>query len=82
MSIKNKFSSEVFHARHKMGLTQAQVAEAVSISVRWFQHIEKGDALPSAELTLRLIAFLEIEGKNLKEASPDDPEPDKLLFQA
>lgn len=67
MSIKSKFSSEVFHSRDRKGLTQAQVAEAVSISVRWFQHIEKGDALPSSELMLKIIAFLEIDGKNLKE---------------
>ena len=67
MSIEFYFSGAIFKARTEKGLTQAQVAEGVSISVRWYQTIESGKTLPSAELVIKLIAFLEIDGAKLKE---------------
>lgn len=67
MSIEFYFSGALLKARTEKRLTQAQVAEGVSISVRWYQTIESGRTLPSAELVIRLIAYLEIDGAKLKE---------------
>ena len=65
MLVCKEFADELYHARKSKGLTQAQVAESVRISVRWYQHVEKGDRTPGTNLTLRLIAYLEINGKDL-----------------
>ena len=67
MSIEFYFSGAILKARTEKKLTQAQVAEGVSISVRWYQTIESGKTLPSAELVIKLFAYLEIDGKQLKE---------------
>lgn len=61
------FAKEVSRSRHEKKLIQEQVAEQVNISVRWFQRIESGQRLPSAELMLEIIKLLEIDSKNLKE---------------
>jgi len=67
MYVCKRFADELYHARTARGLTQAQVAESVNISVRWYQHVEKGDRIPGTHLTLLLIAYLEIDGKCLKD---------------
>lgn len=67
MSVKQRFASAVFHAREKMGITQEKAAEALMISVRWYQEIEYGHVLPSAELTLKIVAFYGINGECLRE---------------
>lgn len=67
MSIRTCFAREIYYARTEKNLTQAQAAEMLSISVRWFQKIEKGEVLPSSELTIKIVATLEIDGKRLKE---------------
>lgn len=66
MSINTTFSSKVYHARTDHGFTQQQVAEAVSISVRWFQKIEKGTVLPGSLVMLRLIIFLELDVEDFR----------------
>ena len=67
MKIASKFASELLKARKKYGLTQSEVAEAVSISVRWYQKIESGRKMPSAILALRLVAYLELDVQNLRQ---------------
>ena len=67
MSVKYKFSSKLFHARTKHGLTQQKVAESVSISERWYQRIEKGEYLPGSLVMLRLILLLDIDIEDLRE---------------
>ena len=59
MSLATKFSHEVYLARTRLGLTQQAVADAVSISVRWYQYIENDSH--SADLMLRLIFYLGID---------------------
>ena len=61
MSLNSTISRELFKARTQHGWTQQQVAEAATISVRWYQHIEKGTHLPSTPVMLRLIILLEID---------------------
>ena len=60
-SIKYIFSSAVFHSRDNLGFTQQQVAEAVNISVRWYQRIEKGERFPNSIVFLRIVLFLDID---------------------
>ena len=67
MSIKSKFSKSIYYSRLEREMTQAQAAEALDISVRWYQIIENGRCLPSAELTLKIIAFFGIDGAELRE---------------
>lgn len=67
MLIHYKFSQEIWRCRTELNMTQEQVAEALSISVRWFQYIEAGERIPSGILTLRIIALLGIDGRNLRE---------------
>ena len=66
MSIIFRFAGAIYHARHDRGLTQEEAAEALNISTRWYQKIERGQVLPGTKLALRIIAFFEIEGSKLK----------------
>lgn len=63
--LKQIFSAEVLHHRNHLGLTQSQLADAVSTSLRWIQRIESGAKLPSFFLAIRLILFLEIDANAL-----------------
>ena len=65
MSIFSKFTYVIYHARKEMGLTQADVADGVHVSPRWYQMIEKGIRKPSGKLVLNLISFLRIDGRSL-----------------
>ena len=67
MPINSKFSTEVYHARDAMGYTQRQGAEAVSVSVRWYQRVEKGEKLPGSLVMLRLILFLKLDVETFRE---------------
>lgn len=67
--IQRKFSDIIYHIRTSKKLTQAVVAEQVNISKRWYQRIEKGEVKPSSAVTLRIIAFLEIDSKYLQEGA-------------
>lgn len=61
MLIFHGFAEEVRRSRKRLGLTQEQAAEELSISVRWFQYIEEGHRIPSTSLALQMIALLEMD---------------------
>ena len=67
MPINSKFSTEVYHARDALGYTQREVAEAVSVSVRWYQRVEKGEKLPGSLVMLRLILFFNLDVEKFRE---------------
>lgn len=67
MTIHHRFSEEILRSRTKLGMTQEQAAEALSISVRWYQSIEGGKRIPSSLLILKIIALFGIDGKDLRE---------------
>ena len=67
MTILHRFSEEVLRCRTKLGMTQEQAAEALSISVRWYQYIEEGKRVPGSILTLHIIALFGIDGRTLRE---------------
>lgn len=67
MRMAAKLADELFTARIKLGYTQDEVAEAVSISTRWYQKIESGKTLPGAKTLVRLVLFLDIDIERLRE---------------
>lgn len=67
MPINSKFSTEVYHARDSFGYTQREVAEAVSVSVRWYQRVEKGEKLPGSVVMLRLILLFHLDVEKFRE---------------
>ena len=67
MSIYIKFSKELYRARQRAGFTQAEVAEAVGVSKRWYQCVERGDRLPGALVLLRLILLLHLDVEAFRE---------------
>lgn len=66
-TLKFKFASAILNARTKRGYTQQQVAEATSISVRWYQRIEHGERLPNTMIFLRIAIFLDIDIKEFQD---------------
>lgn len=81
----SKFSSIVYHARVDHGYTQKEVAEAISVTVRWYQRVEKGEKFPGAIALLRLLLFLHIDIEELREevglVVPVRTVPRKALFR-
>lgn len=60
-NLNYKFANMILDARLDKGLTQNEVAEAISVSTRWYQMLESGDKLPGSLTLLRLIFFLELD---------------------
>lgn len=60
LQLRKAFSSRVFEGRNQSGLSQLQLAESMSTSVRWIQRIESGAKLPGFYLAVQLILFLQI----------------------
>lgn len=60
MSLKLKFAKTIFYARRDLKLTQAQTAERADMSVRGYQHLEKGDYEPRLKTAIKLMIALEI----------------------
>lgn len=85
MDLKRKFADSVFKARKELGYTQSAVAEAVSVSTRWYQKIESGRRLPSTTVSFRLILFLHIDLEEFREEVglmvPVSPLPRKTLLR-
>ena len=68
MSFTNTLARELYYARTKAGYSLFQVANAVGISLRWYQYLEKGGHMPSAEVLLQLMILLGIEATDFREA--------------
>lgn len=85
MSLKRKFADSVYKARQELGYTQRAVAEAVSVSTRWYQKIESGRKLPSTTVSFRLVLFLHIDMEEFREEvdllDPVPSFPRKALFR-
>ena len=61
MDLNSKLAETLLQARKQRGWSQEEVAEAVYISTRWYQNIEKGKSIPSGLVLLRLFSLLNIE---------------------
>ena len=67
MSFTTTLARELYYARTKAGYSLIQVANAVGISLRWYQYLEKGGHMPSAEVLLQLMILLGIEATDFRE---------------
>lgn len=61
MSIEFRFASAMYHKRIERGMTQMEAAEALDISLRWYESLENGHAVPSGSLVLKIIVYFQIE---------------------
>lgn len=67
MHLHFKFSGKIVKARLEQGYTQREVADAISVTVRWYQRVEKGERFPGAVVLLRLILFLHLDVEDFRE---------------
>lgn len=67
MKLVYKFASIILNARLDAGLTQSEVAQAISVTTRWYQRLEAGERLPGTLTMLRLILFFDLDISQLKE---------------
>ena len=67
MKMASKFGSSMLQARTALGYTQREVAEAVSVSVRWYQKVESGRGIPSGVTTIRIVLFLHLNLEDIRE---------------
>ena len=67
MKLNQKFAKALYRARTELNYTQDEVAEAVSITKRWYQKLESGIKLPGAVTMLRLILFLNLNIEDFRE---------------
>lgn len=67
MKMASKFGSSMLRARTALGYTQREVAEAVSVSVRWYQKVESGRGIPSGITTIRIVLFLHLDLEDIRE---------------
>ena len=63
MSFKMHFGHDIYHVR----TDKQQVADAVFISLREYQKIEKGEIVPGSEIFLRLVFFLNVNIENYRQ---------------
>ncbi len=61
------FHQMLLQARTAQGYTQEQVAEAVSITPRWYQVLEKEGRLPGTLILVRLQLFLHLDLEPLRD---------------
>lgn len=61
MLIRFKFSSALHNARNSLNMTQAQAAELLGISIRWYQKIESGTSNPNLELMCKLSKYFSLD---------------------
>lgn len=66
-SFKQRFSSDLYHARLQRGLTQQDVAEQASISARFYGYIESGSVLPAVNTFLRLVRLFGLDANGYAE---------------
>lgn len=64
------FSGEVFKRRLQLGFTQAEMAEILDVSPRWYLEIENGRKMPRTELMLQMCRFLGIDMNPIRDVAP------------
>jgi len=67
MEMTSKFACAIWKARTALGYTQGEVAETISVSLRWYQKLESGRKLPGSVTLIRLILFLHLDVEDLRE---------------
>lgn len=72
MSFKLKFSGDLCHARGKMGLTQMQAADRLSMALRTYQYIESGHKTPTLQNFFKLINLFELDANDYRHLFDED----------
>lgn len=67
MSFNLAFSKDIFEARNRCNFTQQQVAEQVGLSLRQYQNVEAGRAIPKTETFLKLVYLFGLDVNNYRE---------------
>ena len=65
-------AEDLINARTEKGLNQMFAAELSNLSVREYQHIEKGLRIPRADHFLRMVYFLDLDVENYREELTGD----------
>lgn len=60
MGIKSVFAKSIYDRRNELGLSQAQVAEMVNISVRGYQKIEGSRVIPNLKTASKIAYELQV----------------------
>jgi transcriptional regulator with XRE-family HTH domain len=75
--LSQQIGTNVRAARHRAGLSQAQVAEAIHVPTLVFSRLERGRLLPSLPTLVGLCGVLRVTvdfilgGKDLEASAPD-----------
>ena len=72
MSFNLLFSKDIFDARTKSNFTQQKTAERVGLSIRQYQNIESGRAIPKTETFLKLVYLFDLDINNYREVITAD----------
>ena len=59
--LAKKFSKILKQKRKERGWSHSDLAEAISVSVRWYQNIESGKVMPNGPVMIRLQILLGID---------------------
>lgn len=73
--MKNK---ELIKARHKMGMTQVQVAEKIGIKASSYQRFESGIRVPRVGMAIKLAAILNTSVEHLFKSSTSEMESERI----
>jgi len=65
--LASKFGSLLLASRTSKGITQQEVAEAASISVRWYQKIESSVRMPGTRTAICLVLYLNLDLECVRE---------------
>ncbi len=68
MSFEYLFSGDLYRARIRKGVNQQWVADAISLSLRQYQNIESGKAIPKLKTFLKLVYLFELDINRYREA--------------
>lgn len=77
-----KLGAAIKAARKRLGLTQAELADRLDISVRYLQTIENEKQTPSYKMLEQILNCLEIPANSIFEYTEDEitPEKQRLLY--
>lgn len=64
------FSGEVFKRRLQLGFTQAEMAEILNVTPRWYLELENGRKMPKTKLMLQMCRFLDIDMNPIRDTAP------------
>ncbi len=76
----NSIGTAIKNARKKKGMTQAQLSEALDISMRYLQSIENENKTPSYALLTRILGYLSLSADSvLLGEESESPDRERLM---